>query len=129
MFANTPYIGSFVCSTLQRVAPHCAPDGIRVVSGVCGLRVASTHLDKGSLALVLRPSSQGTQGSYRHSRDGRSLHRRVHPQPVVKAPRMRPVAKGSLDGIVTFYWFEEIVRGVLGFGLARVMDLETPCLE
>lgn len=125
MLANTAYTGGFSaprCSVLPRIA-------LPVVSGLCGLRVASTHLDKGSLALVLRPSSQGSQGSYRHSRHGRSFHRWVHPQPVVKAPRMRPVAKGSLGGIVVFYWFEEIVGGVLGFGLARVMDLETPCLE
>src|SRR5215218_9409942 len=47
-------------------------------------------------------------------------------QPVVEAPRMRPVSEGSLHGVVAVYGFEEIVRGVLGFGLARVMDLETP---
>ena len=39
---------------------------------------------------------------------------------------MRPVSEGSLHGVVAVYGLEEIVRGVLGFGLARVMDLETP---
>ena len=42
---------------------------------------------------------------------------------------MRAVSEGSLDGVVAFYGFEEIVRGVLEFGLARVMNLEPPCLE
>jgi hypothetical protein len=39
---------------------------------------------------------------------------------------MRPISEGALHGVVAVYGFEEIVRGVLGFRLARVMDLETP---
>jgi hypothetical protein len=31
--ANTAFLGSFLCSGLLRVAPYCAPGGIRVVSG------------------------------------------------------------------------------------------------
>ena len=42
---------------------------------------------------------------------------------------MRPVSEGSLHGVVAVCGLEEIVRGVLGFGLARVMDLETPYPE
>ena len=42
---------------------------------------------------------------------------------------MRLVSEGSLHGVVTVYGPEEIVRGALVFGLARVMDLETPYSE
>src|SRR5215217_5782167 len=87
---------------------------------------SSIHFGEGSLVLVLHHSSQGTQGTYRHARHSPSLHRRMQLQPVVEAPRTCPVSEGSLHGVVAVYGFEEIVRGVLGFGLARVMDLETP---
>jgi hypothetical protein len=42
---------------------------------------------------------------------------------------MRPLPKGSLDGVVAIYGFEETVRRVLGLGLARVVNLEAPYLE
>ena len=42
---------------------------------------------------------------------------------------MRPDSEGSLHGVVAIYGFEEIVRSVLGFGLARVTDFETPYPE
>ena len=42
---------------------------------------------------------------------------------------MRPLPKGSLDGVVAFYWFEETVRRVLGLGRERVVNLEAPYLE
>ncbi len=40
--ANAAYLEGFPFSTLLSVAPYCAPGGIRVVSGVCGLRVANS---------------------------------------------------------------------------------------
>ena len=76
--------------------------------------------------LVLRPSSQGTKGPYRHARHSPSLHRRMYLQPVVETPRMRPLSKGSLDPVVALDRFEEIIRRVLGFGFTRVVNLETP---
>jgi hypothetical protein len=42
---------------------------------------------------------------------------------------MRPVSEGSLYGVVAIYVLEEIVRGVLGFGFTRVVNLEPPYLE
>jgi hypothetical protein len=48
----------------------------------------------------------------------------MHPQPVVETPRLRPVSEESLDGVKPFTGFGETVRGVLGFGLTRVMNLE-----
>jgi hypothetical protein len=109
------------CTVLHRIA-------FPVVSEWCQLHPC-IHFDNDSLALVFvlrRKAPKAPIASPAHSL---SLHRRVHLQPIVETPRMRPVVKGSLDGVVAFYWFEEIVRGVLGFGLARVMDLETLYLE
>src|SRR5215216_6369178 len=113
----------------------CAP-GCRVLHRIAFALVSKwcqwhprIHFVKGSLVLVLRPFSQGTQGPYRHARHSPSLHHRMHLQPAVEAPRMRTVSEGSLYGVVAIYVLEEIVRGVLGFGLARVMNLEPPYLE
>jgi hypothetical protein len=47
-------------------------------------------------------------------------------QPVVEAPRMRPLSEGALHSVVAVYGLEEIVRSVLGFGFTRVVNLETP---
>src|SRR5215212_6692102 len=125
-----------IIQALQRFAHSCK---CRINKELSVLRVAAccTVLRSrwcqsgvnGTLVLVLRPFSQGTQGPYRHARHSPSLHHRMHLQPAVEAPRMRPVSEGSLYGVVAIYVLEEIVRGVIGFGLARVMNLEPPYLE
>src|SRR5829696_7237376 len=38
--ANPAFLEGFLCPALHRVAPYCAPGGIRVVSGGCVLRGA-----------------------------------------------------------------------------------------
>jgi hypothetical protein len=103
--ANSPYLKGFlsaVCPVLHRIA-------FPVVSEWCQLH-SSIHFGKGSLVLVLHPSSQGTQGTYRHARQSPSLHHRMQLQPVVEAPRMCPVSEGSLHGVVAVYGFEEPKR-------------------
>src|SRR5215208_1635484 len=59
--ANPAYLRGIPFPRLQRVAPYCVPGGVRMVS------ISPSYLDKGSLVLVLRPSSQGNQEPQRRS--------------------------------------------------------------
>src|SRR5215218_127057 len=42
--ANHAFLGGFLCSGLQCVAPYCAPGGVRVVSGGSGWSLAATAI-------------------------------------------------------------------------------------
>jgi hypothetical protein len=44
--ANPPFLSGFLCSGLPRVAPYCAPGGVRAVSNARGLRRRSLVLDR-----------------------------------------------------------------------------------
>src|SRR5215210_1311502 len=119
--ANPPYLGRFVISGLLSVALYCIPGGVRVVSiaPLYSLRQRLPRVDSTSFFArhprqlspcppqPLASPSDATPASCRGSADGPGLGRILH-------------------GVVAVYGLEEIVRGVLGFGLARVMDLETP---